>query len=121
MRPVLEILVGALYLVGAGFNTIYTLRNGETFYTDFVSKSWLRPARRFTESVVVPNSVRFTILLITFQAVLGLAILTRSDAVTPALFVGGAFAAFIALFSSPRGVIGNLTLAAVQLALAAAR
>lgn len=117
----LEILVGALYLVGAGFNTVYTLRHSEEFYTGFVEGAWLRPARRLTESVIVPNGVPFTVLLIAFQVAVGLSILTRGGAVTAALVVGGLFAAVVALFSSPGGAVGNLALAATQLALAAAR
>lgn len=50
MSSVLEILIAVLYLVGAVFNTVYTLRHGEEFYTDFVEKAWLRPARSLVES-----------------------------------------------------------------------
>ena len=121
MRTVLEILIGVLYLVGAGFNLVYTLRNGKEFYGGFVEGAWLPPARRFTESVVVPYSVPFTVVLVLFQVGVGLSILTRGGAVTPALVVGGVFAAVVALFSSPGGTLGNLVLAAIQLALAAAR
>lgn len=121
MASVLEILVGVLYLMGAGFNALYTLRHSEQFYTDFVEEAWLRPARRWTERVIVPNGVPFTVLLILFQVVVGVSILTRGAAVTPALVVGGVFAALVAVFSSPGGAAGNLVLAAVQLVLAAIR
>ncbi|MDH3293029.1 MAG: hypothetical protein OER95_01755 [Acidimicrobiia bacterium] len=121
MRSVLEILIGALYLVGAGFNVAYTLRHGDEFYLGFVNGAWLGPARRFTESMVVPNSRPFTVLLILFQLGVGFSILTRGGAVIPALVVGGVFAAVVALFSSPGGTIGNLALAIAQLVLAAAR
>ena len=121
MSSVFEILIGALYLVGAAFNSVYTLRHGEEFYTGFVEGAWLRPARRLTESIVVPSATPFTVVLIMFQLVVGVSILTRDGAVVPALVAGGIFAAVVAAFSSPWGTVGNLGLAAVQLLLAGAR
>ena len=119
MSAVFEILIGVLYVVGALFNSLYTLRHGEEFYTSFVEGAWLRPARRLTESIVVPNATLFTVVLIMFQLVVGVSILTRGWATVPALVAGGIFAAAVAAFSSPWGTAGNVSLAAVQLLLAA--
>ena len=47
---------------GAAFNSAYTLRHGEEFYTGFVEGAWFRPARRSTESIVVPNATPFTVV-----------------------------------------------------------
>ena len=83
MRFVLEILVGALWLVGASFNAGFTLRHAEEFYTDFVEGAWVRPARRLTEWLVVPNAAPFTILLIGFQVAVGAAIQRRRPSIRP--------------------------------------
>jgi hypothetical protein len=117
LSSVFEILVGALYTLGTGFNSVYTLRHAEEFYTDFVEGAWFGPPRRLTRSVVVPNGVPFTLALIVFQMIVAVSILARGGAVTPALVAGGVFAAVVALFSSPGGAVGNLGLAALQLAL----
>ena len=121
MRSVVEIMVGVLYLVGAGFNLVYTLRHAESFYTDFVKGAWLPPARRFVASLVVPNGVVFTLAVVAFQVAVGVAILSRGSAATSALVVGAVFAVVVSLFSSPGGTVGNLALAAIQLVLAGAR
>lgn len=68
-----------------------------------------------------PHGVQVTVVLVVFQLLVGISILTRGGAATAALIVGGVFAAVIALFSSPGGAIGNVALAAAQFVLAAAR
>ncbi|MGI9649278.1 MAG: hypothetical protein ACR2OI_12235 [Acidimicrobiia bacterium] len=121
LRSVLEIAVGALYAVGAVFNSVYTLRHTAELYGDFADGAWLSPAEWFIRRVVIPNGTLFTVLLIVFQATVAIAILTRGDLVKPALLVGGVFACVVALFSSPGGTAGNLVLAVIQFALVAFR
>ena len=79
------------------------------------------PARSLIRDVVIPNARVFTVALIVFQLAIGVLILTRGDLVTPALVAGGTFAGLAALASSPGGTAGNMILAALQFALAAAR
>jgi hypothetical protein len=110
-----------MYAVGAAFNTLYTLRHSGEFFSDFAEKAWLAPARSVISWLIVPDSVNVTVLLIAFQATVAAAILSRGDAVGPALVVGGCFATAVALFSSPGGTVGNVVLAVVQFILAAAR
>ncbi len=113
--------VGVLFVIGAIFNTSYTLRHSRAFYGEFADGAWLSPARSLTNELIVPNGVIFTVVLIGFQLSIGIAILTRGGAVEPALVIGGSFACLVALFSSPGGTVGNLALAAIQFALAAGR
>ncbi len=121
LRSVAEIAVGAIYVAGAAFNGVYTLRHSAEFYGDFADGAWLNPAEWFIRRVVIPNGTLFTVLLIVFQAAVAIAILARGALVEPALLVGGAFALVVAFFSSPGGTVGNLALAVIQFALALTR
>lgn len=53
-----------------------------------------------------------------FQLAVAVAILTRGDLVPAALLSGASFAVLAAVASSPGGTIGNLSVAAIQAALA---
>jgi hypothetical protein len=73
-RPkVTELVIGALYVTGAGFQAFDTLRKSEQFYRDMADQAWL-PAQRFVENVLVPNSLPVTVLVVIFQAALAVAI-----------------------------------------------
>lgn len=121
MRTATEIAVGVLYVVGGVFNIVYTLRHRHEFYGDWADSAWLGPAGSFVRHHVVPRSVVVTVVLIAFQLMIAAAILSRGDVVGPALFLGGAFALVVAVFSSPGGVAANLALAILQFTLAAIR
>lgn len=121
VRLVAELAVGVVYVVGAGFNTIYTLRHSRQFYGEFATGAWLSSAGSFIRHWIIPNGAVFTVGLIAFQIAIAAAILTRGATVGPALLLGGLFALVVAMFSSPGGTIGNLALAAIQFVLAATR
>ncbi len=116
-----EVAFGAIYLIGAVFNSVWTMRHTDEFYGGFADGAWFGPARSLIRDVVIPNARVFTVALIVFQLAIGVLILTRGDLVTPALVAGGTFAGLAALASSPGGTAGNMILAALQFALAAAR
>jgi len=121
LRTFGEIAIGVLFAIGAVFNTVYTLRNSDEFYGGFAEGAWLKPARWFVDDVVIPNATVFTVLLILFQIAVAVLILTRGDLVTAALVAGATFAVLAALASNLGGTVGNLSLAAIQIALALAR
>ena len=120
MATILELAIAALYLVGAVFNATYTLRNSGSFYGSFAEGAWLGPARTLMRGIVIPNGRAFTIALIAFQLTIAALILARGDLVLVGLIAGAAFSVGAAAVSSPAGTVGNLALAAVQAALAAA-
>ncbi len=121
LRTFGEIAMGVIFLVGAGFNSFWTLGHTDEFYGSFADGAWLPPAESLIRDVIMPNGRLFTGLLIAFQTAVGVLVLTRGDLVKAALIVGGVFAVGAALASSPGGTVGNLILAAVQFSLAAAR
>jgi hypothetical protein len=120
-RTIAEVAMGVVYLVGASFNSFWTLGHTDEFYESFVEGAWLRPARTLLSDVVVPNARLITILVIVFQVIVGILIISRGDLVKLALIVGGTFALAVAVVSSPGGTIGNLLLAGIQFALAFTR
>ena len=110
-----------LFAAGAIFNAVYTRTHTAEFYGSFVDGAWLPPAKTFVREVGLPNAVAFTVLLVIFQLAVAIGILGRGDLVRPALFAGAGFALLAALASNPGGTVGNLILAAMQVALALAR
>jgi hypothetical protein len=121
IRTVAELVIGGLYALGAGGQTLYVLRHSQKFYSDMANRAWLRPARLLTEEVLLPNSVAVTVLVIGFEAAAAIAILTRGAAVGPALVAGGVFSIIGALFGSPGETVGYGVLAAIHFMLASAR
>lgn len=121
VRIVVESAFGVLYAVGAVFQAVYTLGHGEKFYGAFLEGAWHEPARRILRTLVLPHAKAFTLALILFEAAVAILILTRGDLATLGLFAGAAFCVVAATVSSPGGTVGNLAMAAIQLALATTR
>jgi len=113
-RNIVEIGFGLLFLVGAIFNTSYTLRHGEEFYGSFAASAWFRPSRKLVRRAVIPYTKLFTGLLIVVQASIALMILSRGSLVEPGLIAGAAFSLAAVPVSSVPGAIANFALAAIQ-------
>jgi hypothetical protein len=111
IRNILEIGFGILFVIGAIFNSLYTFRNGEEFYGSFAEKALLPLSRKLVKNVVIPRDKVFTILLITFQLIVAVFILSRGALVGPALIAGGIFAFGAAWVSNTGGMIANLLMA----------
>ena len=116
-----EVAIGGLYSVGAIFNTVYTLGQADKFYGAFAHGAWFKPVRRFLRTIVLPNATAFTVSLILLEKAVAIMIFTRGDLVRPALIAGATFCIIAGVVSSPGGTAGNLTLAAIQIALALSR
>jgi hypothetical protein len=121
IRTILEIGVGLLFLVGAIFNATYTLRNSEAFFGSFADSAWFPAAAVLIRRSVVPRARLFTVLLVAFQAVVALLVLTRTPLVVVGLYAGATFALAAAFVSSAGGAVMNLLMAAVQAVLAITR
>ena len=120
-RSVAEIVIGILYAIGAANQAVFTLRESAEFYQAMADNAWLRPAEALIESFLVPNSVVITVLVIGFEALAAIAILSRTAAVGPALVAGGAFSIIGAFTGNPVETIGYVLLAIVHFGLAFAR
>lgn len=121
LRTIIEIGFGLLYLVGALFNYLYTLRHGEEFYGSFAENALLAPSRRLVQSLVIPHSTLFTGLLIVFQLLVAVCILSRGPLVVPGLIAGAIFNFLVVLVSNRPGAIASLLMAVVQAYLAFTR
>lgn len=121
LRTVLEVGIGLVYLIGAIFNTLYTRTHGEEFYGSFARGAWFKPARGLIDRYVIPNSRPYTYLLIAFQLLVALAILSRGPYVVYGLYAGALFNLGAAVVSNVPGAIAGLVLAAIQFLLAYSR
>ena len=120
-RNIVEIGFGLLYLVGAIFNVLYTLRYGDEFYGSFAEKAWLAFARPLIRKVVIPHARFFTGALIVLQLLVAVSILSRGAFVGVGLLVGVAFCFSVVFVSNVSGALANLVMAVVQLYLALTR
>lgn len=105
---------GLVYVVGAVFNSLYTWRHGAEFYGGFAAGAMWALSRRFVQAVVIPSARVFTGMLIVFQVVVGVSILSQGAQAAPGLLAGAAFALGAAFFSSPGGAVANLAMAGLQ-------
>ena len=117
----IEIGLGLIYMLGAGFNFAYTRRNEENFYTGFAERTWFAPASWFIQRIVLPNPGIFTVLLILFQLFVGIALLSEGPYVGLGLLAGTAFSMYAVFVTNVPGAIANLALAVLQFYLASIR
>jgi hypothetical protein len=120
-RNLIEIGFGILHLIGAIFNTLYTLRHGDEFYGSFADKAILAPSKQLIREMVIPHARVFTILLIVFQLTVAFCILSRGALVKPGLIAGAVFAFAVVFVSNASGAIANLVMSIVQMYLALTR
>ena len=121
IRIFLEIGFGAVYLIGAVFHTLYTYRNGETFFGSFARGTWFSPAKWFIEKFVLPNPKPFAMMLILFQLLVAVALLSQGPYVRLGLLAGTAFCMYAVFVSNLPGAIANLVMAVLQFYLASGR
>lgn len=121
VRAIAEIALGLVYLIGAIFNSLHTLRHGEEFYGSFARGAWFAPSRGFINRFVIPDSRPVTYLLIVFQLLVAFAILSRGPWVVYGLYAGAMFSLGAAVVSNIAGAMANIVLAVVQFLLALAR
>lgn len=116
-----EIGFGVLYLIGAIFNSLYTLRHGNEFYGSFADKAILSISRNLFRRVVIPHARLFTVMLIFFQLIVAFSILSRGVFVKPGLIAGAFFSFAVVFVSNTSGAIANLIMFIAQVYLALTR
>lgn len=113
LRNILEIGFGILFMIGAIFNSLYTYKNKETFYVSFAENALLLPSRQFVQKIVVPRNKFFTVLMVAFQLITAVSILSRGTLTKPGLIAGAIFSFGAAWVSNTSGMIANLAMAIV--------
>ena len=114
-RNLFEIGFGLAYLVGGIANFLYLRRHG---FGRIARGAWLPPSRRFIQSVVIPHSKFFTLLLFIFQELVAIAILSQGPFVVYGLVAGAIFSLWAVFVGNPAESITYLLLAAAQFFLA---
>lgn len=120
-RTVAKIVIGVLYALGTIHQGLVVMRSSEDFYMTMADRAWIEPAEAFVESFLIPNSLTVTILVVVFQGLLAVAILSRGPFMAPALVAGGVFSLIGAFTGNPAETIGYLGLAGIHFWLATAR
>ena len=117
-RNAAEIVIGLLYAAGTVHQAFFVLRESEAFYLDMADQAWIGIAESLVRNVLVPNSVVVTVLVVAFQGVIVVAILTRGPPVKRALIAGGVFSVIGAFTGNPAETVGYALLAAMHFWLA---
>jgi hypothetical protein len=110
MHTVLELAFGMLFLIGAAFNSLYTIQHGAEFYGSFAKKALLPAGRTLVRNVVIPRDTFFTVGMIVFQLVVAVCLLSRGPLATLGLIAGAIFALGSVLVSNASGVLANLAM-----------
>jgi len=110
MRNLLEIAFGVLFLIGAVFNSLYTMKHGAEFYGSFSEKALLPPARALVRNIVIPRDRPFTGVMILLQLAVAACILSRGPLAVPGLLAGAVFALGAVLVSNFGGALANLAM-----------
>jgi hypothetical protein len=110
-RNLFEIGFGLAYLFGGFANSLYLWKHG---HGSFARGAWLPLSRRFLQSVVLPHSKFFTILLFIFQELVAIAILSRGPFVIYGLMAGAIFSLWAVFNDRPAMAITYFILAAAQ-------
>jgi uncharacterized membrane protein YphA (DoxX/SURF4 family) len=121
LRNIIEVGFGVLYVMGAIFNSLYTLRHGDEFYGSFADKALLVSSTQLIREVIIPHARLFAILFIIFQVVVAVCILSRGTLVRPGLIAGAIFSLVVVFVSNTYGAIANLIMCIVQIYLALIR
>jgi len=118
VRNIVEIAFGALFLAGGTFNLLYAYRKGEEFFGSFRDGAFVPGAKRLIETVVMPRTRLFAVLIAVYEYAVAAAILSRGAYVVPGLYAGAAFAFGTAVISNKPGMIVNTVMGALLLWLA---
>jgi len=103
---------GIAYLLGGIANFFFLRKNG---FEGFASGAWLPISRQLIQSIVIPNSMFFVILLFIFQELTSIAILSREPFVTYGLIAGAGFSLWAVFVDKPAMAITYLILGIVQI------
>ena len=107
MRNAIEIAFGVLFLAGGTFNLLYASRNGEAFFGSFRDGALLPGTRKLLETVVMPRTKLFALVICVYEYAVAAAILARGDYVEMGLYTGAVFALGAAVISNRSGMIAN--------------
>jgi hypothetical protein len=107
-RTIAELVIGVLYALGTIHQGLFVLRSSGDFYLTMADRAWIEPAEEYIRSFLVPNSLIITVLVVVFQGLLAIAILSRGPLVAPALVAGGIFSLVGAFTGNPLRQSGTL-------------
>ncbi len=111
-RNLFVIGFGLAYLFGGIANFLYLRKHG---FGNFARGAWLPFSRRFIQSVVIPHSRFFIILLFIFQELVAIAILSRGPFVIYGLIAGAIFSLWAVFVDRPVMSITYFVLGVVQI------
>lgn len=110
-RNLFVIGFGFVYLFGGIANFLYLRKHG---FGSFVHRAWLPYSQQWIQSVVLPRSRFFMILLFVFQELVAIAILSQGPFVVYGLLGGAIFSLWAVFIDSPAMSITYFILAVAQ-------
>lgn len=120
---VLRSSVGLFYLAAAAFNSIYTLPRSEEegFFDGYADGAWFPALKDFMNDVFSPNGALFMSLVIIFEVVVGVLILSRGLSVDLGVAASVLWVVAILPFLAWPYLLTNIALVAIQAPIALRR
>lgn len=109
-----RISLGIFYLVACLFNLFHTINNTQYLWTVCLENVRFSFYKDFLEQIVIPNEKLIVLLVVIFEFIVGVLILSKEIFVKIGLILGMLWVLFIAPFLPLNDIFGHLILGILQ-------
>jgi len=106
--------IGIFYLVACIFNLFHTINNTEYMWTVCLENARFSFQKEFLVQIVIPNEKLVVLLIVAFEFVVSMLILSKGNFVKIGLTLGILWVLFIATFLPKSDILGHLILGIIQ-------
>ena len=106
--------IGIFYLVACIFNLFHTINNTEYMWTVCLENARFSFQKEFLVQIVIPNEKLVVLLIVAFEFVVSMLILSKWNFVKIGLTLGILWVLFIATFLPKSDILGHLILGIIQ-------
>jgi len=109
-----RICIGVFYLVSSVFNLFHTINNTQYLWTVCLENVRFSFQKDFLEQFVIPNEKLIVLLIVAFEVIVGVFILSKGISVKIGLILGILWVLFVAPFLPLGDILGHLILGILQ-------
>ncbi len=111
---VARICLGIFYLVSCIFNLFHTLHNSQYLWTVCLENAHFSFYKEFLKQIVIPNEKLIILLIVAFEFIVGVLILSEGFFVKIGLILAILWVLFITPFLPLGDILGHLVLGTLQ-------
>ena len=109
-----RLIIGIFYLVACIFNLFHTINNTEYMWTVCLENTRFSFQKEFLEKLIIPNEKLVILLIVIFEFVTSMLILSSGNFVKVGLILGIVWVLFVAQFLPKTDILGHLFLGMIQ-------